>query len=532
MRGVLRRVGALHRGDAAFVRAATRHPLAMLQDVDALDQRIEEEAGGSIAHFLIIAGACAKAVARQRIDRLQTSGALVLQLHEVHGAIQTERDARHEDVSHSQSHAVRQRLQRLASVRGDALHVELFVHRQFSAVLLQVGHRREELGVDGSPGSTLVALLHGDSRSADSGTVVGVGLAHVAQAGDSRIIRQRLDGDFLAQRDAHVALVGQPIPATCQQRIDGICSSDRRIPRSRLLLLQQPEFHFFQQRVVASHQSQGFHRGNMRGDRHHTPTVSVVEEGEVSAHFILLNEMLAQGSGEVSGLCGLACLVQDDQCLRLARDAAVRQFILHLGEVIVVGFARTGRHFLAGQSQQIEVIQLEVREAIHLHARRLTQPRQVILPNLAVQVVEGAVAHRSGLRIERFARQQRQANKEGEDVLRDVAIAPHTGIPTPRTVAVLHLAQLVQGRSQAEGHRVDIEQRGETGHLLALVLRFGQPRRFFQQDILHVRILLQAAQESFFRAALRFPRLQHRFDARMGRSDVSGQAVGIPRHGA
>ena len=49
MRGILRRVSALHRGNAALVRATTGYTLAMLQDVDALAQRIEEEAGGGIA---------------------------------------------------------------------------------------------------------------------------------------------------------------------------------------------------------------------------------------------------------------------------------------------------------------------------------------------------------------------------------------------------------------------------------------------------------------------------------------------------
>ena len=74
---------------------------------------------------------------------------------------------------------------------------------------------------------------------------------------------------------------------------------------------------------------------------------------------------------------------------------------------------------------------------------------------------------------------------------------------------------------------VNIEQGSDALLLFRLSSSFQQPGRLIQQNVFHILVFLQLAEESFFCPTRQTPVVEHRFNARLAIGNIARQTVGI-----
>ena len=190
----------------------------------------------------------------------------------------------------------------------------------------------EELGIDGTPGSTIAGLGSGEGLA----LWLTDGSLHIAQAGSS--LRQ-VDGSTVDGKGGWAGRVSKTVMTIISQEgPDGIDAVDRSVPCLGTLLLQQP----------AAHLVNGF--GVLRChlldslDGSHLGRYLVVVPGiRGTAGIVVAAHLLGKDGIFLQALHILPCLLvftmtgEDDGCQRLLVDGLALDVFLQQGYQVVVG---------------------------------------------------------------------------------------------------------------------------------------------------------------------------------------------------
>ena len=152
----------------------------------------------------------------------------------------------------------------------------------------------------------------------------------------------------------------------------------------------------------------------------------------------------------------------------------------------------------------------------------------ILFQSLPVQIAESFLPHGGNFFRQFILRQQRKTNKQSCNIAGYIATAGHSFIPAPSTVFTLQFFQFGKSGKIAVIQLVDIEQHGNTCLLFSLSSSFQYPRRLAEQDILHTLILLQPAEEGFFRATDSLPTVKYSLNPWLAVGNEARQTIGIP----
>ena len=109
----------------------------------------------------------------------------------------------------------------------------------------------------------------------------------------------------------------------------------------------------------------------------------------------------------------------------------------------------------------------------------------------------------------------------------DITAARHSLIPTPCAICILQACQLLHRCLLTATHGIQIEQQSYAALLLRFVHRLGNPRSFFQQDILQIGITLQVTKQRLLITTVSLPSLEHLLDARISLNYNARQGISI-----
>ena len=245
----------------------------------ALRQEVDEELHVGVGVALIIADTVVALVPRDLLQRLEASGAQILNKHKTHVLAAFNGDLHRELVADFQG-ALSNRDQQLAIV-GDGFHEDLTLDLEAGVVGLHLVDRHEILPEQAAPDQMRGGVDNGEMTHV-VGDLVGVPVA--LDKASASLAALSADGRSAETQGDILALL-EPIAAAQQQGVDGIGGRSGVLPHVGALLREQPHPQLVEHLLVAFNLGKGAHDVGMGGD------VRVEREvllGPIHADFIVL----------------------------------------------------------------------------------------------------------------------------------------------------------------------------------------------------------------------------------------------------
>ena len=272
---------------------------------------------------------------------------------------------------------------------------------------------------------------------------------------------------------------------------DGIDAIDGSIPHLRTLLLQQPATHLIDGlHIVWRYHLDSFDSSHLRRNLVVVPRIACTRSIIVTAHLLSEYGIFFQTLHIFGSLARFAILREDDSREGLLINSLTQDVLLQQRQQVVVGSLHVTRQFPSVEGTEIEPAQGRKRRERRLAAFLLLFLHLLHQINdFIADEFEGLVFHllRGILR----SRHPVQTYQHLFNSHRDIRAALHARIPRERTVAVLQLLQLLEGRRQAVRNSVLVEEVGESLFLLTLAVSSPNPRCLAEHEVLQFLVFLQ-----------------------------------------
>ena len=182
--------------------------------------------------------------------------------------------------------------------------------------MLHTLDRRFIFCINSSPGNPRISLFHFNLAGIHD-ILLCKRTFDISQSRHRSLARTHRFQYFIGNHNPYIALIVKQISTFHQQCIHRICRSYRGIPLLRLLLFQQPEFHFFHRFAVSADQFQSFHNVYMSLHPHSSPRIRILVESEEHPLFVRLCQMFFQRSNKFLRFFLLSGFIEHDSSNRL-----------------------------------------------------------------------------------------------------------------------------------------------------------------------------------------------------------------------